>query len=116
MGFFDEDNTATTAVHRAGDGYCPVCHKYDKVVLRVYLRNPDTNEHTEVCFKNVCLSCNKKKGRLVSLFTWDGGKIDFSCRYAKLPRGIYFESVRKAVENAPLQNCFTLGEIRQYQR
>ncbi len=116
MKFFEEESAAPAVVHRSGDGYCPVCQQYGKVVLRVCLSDPETNANMDVCFKLVCLYCNKKKGRLLRLFTWDGGKPDFSCKYVKLPKGISFEALSKAVENEPLQNYFTLGEVRQYQR
>lgn len=118
MGFFESEDTApVTAVRRPGDGYCPVCHRYGMVSLHQMIWDPQTNQTWLVCEKIVCIDCNKKQGRLVSLYTTsDGRHYDFSLRHAKLPPGIEAEWLRRAVEKRPLSNTFTPGEVAQYRK
>lgn len=118
MGFFESEDTApVTAVRRPGDGYCPVCHRYAITSLHQTIWDPQTNQTWLVCEKIVCLDCNKKKGRLIGLYTSsDGYHTDFSMRHAKLPKGVEPEWLRRAVEKSPLTNAFTPGEVAQYRK
>ena len=118
MGFFEsEDAAPVTAVRRPGDGYCPVCGKYGITALRVIVRDPQSHETADVCFKKVCLHCNKGRGRLIGLYTSsDGYHADFSLHHARLPKGFDDTDVRRAVEKNPLQGSFTPGELAQYRR
>lgn len=117
MGFFEDEVAPVSRMHRSGDGYCPVCQSYGQVALRVIVWDPETRQTTDVCFKKVCIHCNKGKGRLVGLFTTTTGKTaDYSLRWAKLPKDFDAEDVRRAVEKNPLQGSFTPGELAQYRR
>lgn len=118
MGFFEEEETADAPkVRRKGDGYCPVCGKYAITALRVIVWDPQAHWTKDVCFKKVCLNCNKGKGRLVALYTSsDGYNADYSLQHAQLPKGFDADDIRRAVEKNPRQSSFTPGELAQYRR
>ena len=117
MSFFEEPAAPRTVQRRSGDGYCPVCGQYGITALRVIVWDPQSHETADVCFKKVCLHCNKGRGRLIGLYTSsDGYHADFSLRHARLPKGFDDADIRRAVEKNPLQGSFTPGELAQYRR
>lgn len=113
MGFFESDSEPKNSF--LNPNYCPVCQKVGRFSLPVFIWDPEKHQVTEVCFKTICIYCQKGNGRLISLFTLlPGARPDFSLQKAILPPGIRMDSFKKAVEKNPKKNSFTPGEISQY--
>ena len=108
---WEEENESSTPFKR-DNSYCHVCGKHGKVSLDIFLYEDANKLPMFLCSSVVCVDCNNKKGRWVTMYTGRPKYPDYRCRDTKLPQGLTWDMVQRTLMKHPLRRSFHITDFK----
>lgn len=90
---------------------CHSCGEYGRASLKIYMQTDEGLKY--LCNSVICVYCNGRKGRWETMYTGEAGFPDFQCRGTRLPAGLTWDVVQKALMAKPTCRIFHAGDFEK---
>ena len=90
---------------------CHRCGEYGRASFKIYLQTE--NGPKFLCNSVICVNCNDRKGQWETMYTGDPGYPDYQLRATRLPAGITWDDVQKALMAKPTCRIFTAEDLNK---
>lgn len=88
---------------------CNRCGEYGRASLKIFLQTE--NGPKFLCNSVICVYCNSRKGQWETMYTGDPGYPDYQLRGTRLPAGITWNDVQRALMAKPTCRIFTVDDL-----
>ena len=90
---------------------CHTCGEYGRASLKIYMQTAEGPKF--LCNSVICVYCNNRKGRWETMYTGTPSCPDYQCRGTRLPAGITWDMVQKALIAKPTCRIFHQSDFEK---